>query len=141
MCDAVETALAAATGLTYTQSYDELSEGMANVPTLQVYWDHDEEASVGGDTEVITFGGNTAQVYVLHLDLYAARRSQLKTDMQTVHDLVDACDAVIYAQAAASPPFGVSRVQYFQWTWERALFEYASASYMGARCTLSVGVY
>ena len=38
ICNAVETTLAAATGLTYTQSYNELEEGMNDTPTLQVYW-------------------------------------------------------------------------------------------------------
>ena len=38
ICNAVETTLGAATGLTYTQSYNELKEGMNDTPTLQVYW-------------------------------------------------------------------------------------------------------
>jgi hypothetical protein len=40
--DAIEDKLGAAMGLARSQTYDELTDGMTDTPTLQVYWQRDD---------------------------------------------------------------------------------------------------
>jgi hypothetical protein len=140
---AIEAVVAAATGMTYTQDYDELTESIPDNPLSQVYWDMDgDAASQGSESQHITFGGSPAQEYVFNVDLYATPRAHIGEDMGKLLPLVDAVDAAFRTQAAESPPFGVERIQSFQWgPWERATLVYGEASYVGAQCKVRVRVF
>jgi hypothetical protein len=142
LVDNVTSTLGDATGLTYAQSYDELSEGMQDTPTLQVYWESIEEDPTT-TTERTTFQAGVRQKdIVIHADLYARRRSQLDEDMGAMLPLVDAIIDVLEAQDT-KPYFATAEAKAFSWTANRATFTYADpqVSYVGARFVLRFRVF
>jgi len=135
--------LAEVTGVNEVQDYDDLTEGMNNLPAVQVYWEEDDDkSSTYGKSDRMTFGGNVGQCFTFHVDVYARRRSNIGQDMAATLPLVDTIDAKIRAQVGSSAPFGVA-IQSFQWEWSRCVFEYGAKdrTYMGARCVLKVETY
>lgn len=113
VCDAVESTLADATGLTYTQSFDELSEGVNDTPLLQVYPEEFEIDISSANADRTTFQGGVRQTEILlHCDIYAARRSNLGQNIKKAVELTDAC-IVVFKQQNTKPYFGLSDIKSF----------------------------
>jgi len=142
ICNAVATTFGAATGLTYTQSYNQLKEGVNDTPTLQVYWEN-----IGGDpsgnADRTTFKGIVRQADVqIYCDLYAAQRSEVGENMAVLLPLVDAMIDVIEQQDTKAY-FGLVGLKGFHWTAQRVVFQYTDTLrlYYGARFILTFKVF
>ena len=142
MCNAIETTLSAATIAMRTQSYDGLTEGMNDLPTLQIYPDGGNQ-DAQTNTNMTTFQGGTKQSSItIFADYYSRQRSQLGEDMKGLVDGIDAITDVFEAQNK-TPFFGLKGIKNFKWSWQRVAFTYADESikYMGARFTIILRVY
>ena len=148
---AVTTFVSATPGITRTQDYNKLTEGMNVLPTLQVYpesW----EVSTGSETDRVSFVDGVTSIpghrdteMVLFLDLYVRQRSQLLTDWGDAVDLASALSTQLDT-AGACPLFGLSVDGYpvvgsFKWTAQRGTFPYAQVSYTGFRFTLTLRIH
>jgi len=113
ICDAIAATLSTTVGLTRTQSYNQLTEGMNTWPTLQVYpesW----ETSMDSATDRISFvdaatgiPGHRYTEIIFFLDLYARQRSQLNEDWGKAVDMADALDNKLNEEGAC-PHLGTS---------------------------------
>jgi len=143
--NAIEVALSAAPGIVRSQSYNELTEGIHDVPLLQVYWDDlplVDSDSTPGQTDRMTFGGENARrqyTLVYFADLYAASRKEIGEDMGRLLPIVDEFITILESQTC--PPFGVEGVKSFQWSAKRVTFEYNKVKYVGARFTLYIRLF
>ena len=140
--DAIESTLSAVSTLARSQSYDELTEGMNDYPTLQVY-PEDGDQDPSGNTDRTTFGAVVRQtVFTIHADYYARQRSHIGEDMDALVDGIDAMQNV-FEQQNTKPYFGLTGIQAFHWSWRRVVFTYGDPqlSYMGARFTITVRVF
>ena len=140
ICDGIETALAAATTVARSQSYDELTEGVHDIPLLQVYPEGGSQ-DAGGATDRFTFGGGVRQTqFTIHADYYAAQRSHIGEDMAALVDGIDAIQDELEAQDGTRFGFSNSNLA-FRWEWTRVQFSYGEANYMGARFVITVTVF
>lgn len=140
MCDAIESYLAAATSLVRTQSYDELTEGMQDTPTIQVYPEACDPVSAGSGTQTFALrGGVIQEVHTIHVDYYARQRSHIGQDMAALVGGID--EIVTLLEETGCPPFGLEGIKNFQWSWRRVVFDYGGAAYMGARFTLTLRTF
>jgi len=141
ICDSIEAYLAiACPSVSRTQSYDELTEGMNDTPTLQVYPEACENVAAESGTQFTTFQGGVIQsTIIVHVDYYARQRNHIDEDMAT---LVAGLDELHTAfEEAGCPPFGLEGIRSFQWSWNRVIFAYASVEYMGARFVLRLRTF
>ena len=142
LIDAIETTLSAAASLVRSQTYDELSEGMQDTPTLQVYIDENLGTDFTGNTDRATFGNRTThkrhsfKEYVIIADYYANQRANIGEDMGRlvtgINELEDILDYQDY------PLFGLSFVTSFRWSWKRVTFDNGGVDFVGARFRLIV---
>ncbi len=145
--DAIEGTLDNATTVVRSESYDELTEGVQDVPLLQVYPESGEQ-DIASLTDRTTFGGSAPTTskpvrqteFIIHADYYARQRSHIGEDMAALVNGIDALQNVLEGQDA-KPYFGLSYIQAFHWRWERVIFTYASIDYMGARFYITVRVF
>lgn len=122
ICDAIESTLRSATGLLRSESYDELSDGITETPTLQVYWESTEE-DITGNADRTSFGAGVRQdEHLFHGDLYVRQRSHIGEDMADLVTMKDAIDARLVAQTDSL--FGLSGIKAFHWRAERVTFIY-----------------
>lgn len=143
ICDAIETTLSAATGITTGQSYDELSEGLpaADLPLIQVYWEALAMDPTGGTDRGTFQAGRRQKLITIYVDLFASQRSHVGEDNAAVVAAVDALLDVLEAQDTKDY---FSRTGIKAWQLEecrRGVFPYSQATYVGARFTLSIWVY
>lgn len=149
ICDAIETTLAAASGMNRTQSYDELTEGISagDLPLLQVYWERLGPMDPSGGTDRLTYQGVVRhKLLTFHADVYAAQRSHIDEDMKKVVNCADAMLDVL-EQQNVKPYFGLAGIK--AWQLESAAkgaFEYTSGPrggvlYMGVRFILVIHVF
>src|SRR3990167_4602284 len=122
--DAITSTLSAATTLSRAQSYDEMTDGMNDLPTLQVYPETNEQ----------DISGNA--------DYYAQQRRHLGEDMAALVNGMDDMANVI-EQQDTKPYFGLDGIKAFHWSWRRVTFVYGDPqlSYVGARFTITVRVF
>lgn len=144
MCDAVEGVLGAVTGITRSQSYDELTEGIQDVPLLQVWPASCTPVSTGSGTHKLTLGGADADFTVqetitIYADLFARQRSHIGEDMSALVTVSDSMRAKLKEQDC--PPFALTGIQSFQWSWSAGTMEYAGVGYLRARFTLVFQVF
>ena len=142
ICNAVETTLSAAVGLTYTQSYNELEEGMNDTPTLQVYWNGMSQDPAGGNDRT-TFRAGVRQTDIeIYCDLYATTRNEVGENMAALLPLVDAIVDVLEMQDTKSY-FGLAGLKSFRWSAQRVTFQYTDPMrlYVGARFVLNFRVF
>jgi len=140
ICDAIETTLATATTSPKTESYDELSEGLQDMPLLQVYWEASMQSPPGG-TDRYTFQGGVRQSWItIHADYYAQQRSHLGEDMEALVDGIDALTDVLEGQDL-KPYFGLEGIKAFSWEATRVTFDYAGVLYIAARFVIQVRVF
>ena len=142
MLDAVTSTLATAPILAKAMSYDELTEGMNDLPALEVYWDSLEQDR-STETDRTTFGGGVRQSGIsVAIDYYAQQRRHIGEDMAKLVAGLDQLVAILEAQRL-SPYFGLAGIKTFGWTAERVTFEYGEAAikYVGVRFALTLGVF
>lgn len=145
ICDAIQTTLAAATGIQSTQSYDELKESLnrPDLPCLQIYW---QALAIDprGRTDRSAFrGGLRTKPIVIHVDLYAATRGPgIGQENAVVVACVDALIDVIEEQDT-KPYFGLEEIQAFSVdSITRVVHEYTDAArYLGARFVFTITVF
>lgn len=147
ICNAIETTLAPA--ITYTQSYNELSEGMADTPRLQVYPNSGTTIPPQNTTDRTTFRAVVRQTQLeIYADLYATTRSEIGEDMAILIPLIEVVIAEIEKQDT-KPYFGLfdaggePAIKAFSWSWQRVTFQYNDPMtyYIGARFIFSLRVF
>lgn len=146
ICTAVHDEIATVAMLNVVQNYDELTEGMNDLPGAQIYPENGE-CDPSGDTDRTTFvsaatgvpGVRQADVMV-RVDLYARQRSQLDEDWEAAVDLLDAVYDKLEEQGDC-PPFGLTGIRSYHFTWARVVFEYATVSYTGFRFELFFRIF
>ena len=142
ICDAIALTLSAATTTPRTESYNELTEGIPDVPLLQVYPERAEQ-DPSGNTDRTTFRAAVRQtVITIHADYYAHQRAHIGEDMAA---LVAGIDAITdeFEKQDSKPLFGLVDIQAFSWSWQRVTFEYGDPlqRYVGARFIITVRVF
>ena len=140
--DAVKDTLSAASGMTYAQSYNELTEGINDTPMLQVYW-QSHRVDPDSNTAQRSFRGVTRQTsLVFYADLFPRQRSHIDEDMGALLPLVDAIDEVLEAQRV-KPYFGLEGIEAIEgWEAQQVLFEYPNnIKFLGARFTIRLRVF
>ena len=139
ICNAIETTLAPA--ITYTQSYNELKEGMPDQPTLQIYPNSGSTIPPQNSTDRTTFRAVVRQTQLeIYADLYATARSEIGEDMALLLPLIEAIIGEIEKQDT-KPYFGLldaqnePAIKAFSWSWQRVTFQYNDPMqlYIGAR--------
>lgn len=148
--DAIEDTLDEATTLVRSQSYDELTEGIHDLPLLQVYPETQTGVSVGAETDRMTFGGAGGEEdtpardkeYIIHADYYARQRSHIGEDMAALVNGIDAMENVLEA-VNVKPYFSLEGIKAFSWFWTRVAFQYGDPQvrYVGARFEIRVRVF
>jgi hypothetical protein len=140
ICNGIESALSAATTLARSQSYDELTEGVHDIPTLQVYPESGLQ-DAGGNTDRTTFGAGVRQTeFTIHADYYAAQQSNIGEDMAALVNGIDAIQNELEKQDSTRFGFSDHNLS-FRWSWTRVQFVYNEANYMGARFIIVVRVF
>lgn len=142
ICTAIDTTLSAATGLTYTQTFSGLSEGMQNLPVLQIYPESlRQDATTGSDRTTFKAGVRQTEI-IVNCDLYARQRRDLGEDMAALIPLIDAIQDVL-EQQDTKPYFGLVGIKSFAWSAQRVTFTYGEPQiyYVGARFSLVMRVF
>src|SRR5512139_418851 len=146
ICNAIETTLAPA--VTFTQSYNELTEGMNDTPRLQVY-PNSGTSSPPSNNDRSTFRGVVRQAEIeIYADLYATQRSDIAEDMGALVPLIEAVIAEIEKQDT-KPYFnlldaaGQDAIKGFRWSWSRVTFVYNDPQqlYTGARFIFNLRIF
>ena len=139
---AIESKLGTAVGRARSQDFDELTDGMTDTPTLQVYWQRDN-TDPQGTTHQTAFGTGVQQMEaIFHADLYARQRSHIGDDMAVLYTVMQAVRETLEAERS-SPYFGLEGIKAFRWAAERVTFEYGDPSlpYVGVRFVITVRVF
>ena len=149
ICDGIATVLGAAVISQggRKQTYSELTEGMNDWPTLQVYpefWNMDART----DTDRHTFPGANASAPVrmteltVLADLYARQRNDIAEDMTKLVQCVDAMVAK-FEEQNKSPYFGVAGIKNWKVSGQRVNFVYGDQQipYTGFRFTILIRTY
>lgn len=139
MCDAIESYLSAASGIARSESYDELTEGIHEDLLLQVWPQSGSPVSTGSGTHKLTLGGDViAEEIIVFADVYRTRR-HLDEDMKALVSGMDALRAIIKAQDC--PPFGLTDIRTFKWSWAIGSFEYQGVTDLRGRFTFVLNVF
>jgi hypothetical protein len=136
---AIARALASARGIARVQDADQLTEGIPDLPLIQVVWTGME--SLPADSDRLTFGAGVRPVELTYtVDVYARQRSHIGEDTTAA---IAAADAVHQAleYAAHAPCFGLEGARALRWRAERTVFQFGAAVYAGARFTLTVTLW
>lgn len=146
ICNAIEITLAPA--VTYTQSYNELTEGMADTPRLQIYPNSGTSSPPSGNDRS-SFQAKLRQSQIeIYADLYASPRSEIGEDMALLLPLMEAIFDEIEKQDT-KPYFGLldnlgqAAIKGFSWSWSRVTFSYNDPAqlYTGARFIFSLRMF
>ena len=143
ICNAVESTLGAAATVKRSQSYDGLTEGMQDFPTLQIYPEAGNQDPGGGNTDRTTFKAGVRQTeLIVHADYYARQRSHLGEDMAAIVNGWDAITNELEKQDS-KPYFGLDGLQAFKWTAQRVIFEYGDPKvrYTGVRFVITFRIF
>ena len=136
---AIGTTLSAAACVQRLEQYDELTEGMPDRGTLQVYPDQNIGTSFDSDTHKLTIKTkHTIKEYIIICDFYVRPRSQIAEGMDEFVDAVDDFENILDVQDC--PNFGRGEIRSFRWNWDRVIFEYAGAQYVGLRIYVTIRV-
>jgi len=143
MCDAIEVKLGAVMGITRSQSYNELTEGMNTTPTLQIFparWNVDSRT----ETDRSTFrAGLRSSDNVFFCDLFIGARGGPSPgqQMSSLVGLIDLINGELETQSLAQPPFGCTGIKACWWTGEHVTLENSGVLYIGARWTITLRVF
>lgn len=126
------------------QPYDKITEGIPDLPLLQIYLDNAVVDDLGTNAQA-SFGGAVRRTHAqAFVDGYARQRSHLGEDLRAQMQLIDALDTKL-AQQTTVPFFGLSTIKDFHWKWERATFSIGEGTskidYAGCRFTIDLWVW
>lgn len=142
--DALATTLGAATGLAggagAVQSYNQLSDGIADAPTLQVYPQSALDDVASSNNRTTFRGGVRQRQYTFHADVYVRERSSIGEDMNAVVTLANALETILDAQDV-KPYFGLDGIADYKWDMNRVTFEHGNYKYAGLRFIIRIWVY
>lgn len=94
---AVSSALAGISGIQRVQGYNELTEGMNDTPTIQIYLEEYEyDASTNNDRRSFS-AGLRVEEFLIYIDIYGRQRSQLAEDMEAAVVALDLVRARLLA--------------------------------------------
>lgn len=143
MNTAIETTLATAAGLTFSQDFNELTEGMQDTPTLQVYW-AGHRVDPTSQAAQRSFGAAVREKsFTFHADLYAQQRAHIGEDMAALLPVADAIETVLETQQTR-PYFGLAEIKAIEdWEARLIIFEYGDPAlkYIGSRFIIRVRVH
>lgn len=131
------------------RSYDEITEGQQDTPTLQIIPTL-SAVDVETATDRSTFGACLRQgEYAFSVEAYPRQRSHAGEDYEAMVRLWDAVEAVLEAQGRDCNPragvctaFGVTGIKSFSWSAAAPeLFNYGGAEYLGFTLTITVRVF
>lgn len=131
------------TGLSVCKNYNEIPEGILDVPQMQIYWDGLTFEETRTDRN--TFGSAT-QVPVRQFDLqffvdiFVSQRSHIAENWDKIITLADNTATILTAEDA-SPFFGDETIKAFTWRAEHFNFIYSTKLYPGVRFTLNVRAF
>lgn len=138
------TVLVSGTGVVQDANASELSEGIQDRNTLQVYPEEGRTDTTGNTDRTGFRGGVRVTEITIHCDYYARQRSHIGEDMKALLDGADSIISVLEAQNT-KPYFGLDGIKAFAWTWTRILFEYGqgnnSVKYVGVRFIFKITVF
>ncbi len=139
----------AAVVLTIAQSYDQITEGLQNTPTVQVI-PGDSLVDAATDTDRTTFKGCIKHgSYRFEVTGYARQRSHVGEDMEASIRLWDALEAILEeegtdcdATTGTCTFFGLPDIKGIAWTGRgRVVIEYAGVAFIGCELTIDVEVF
>lgn len=144
ICDAIESTLSTAISGSRMQSYNELTEGMNDNNTLQVYPESGRQDATTGNAQK-TFGGEIRVTeLIFHVDYYCKQRAHLGEDMRRLVNGIDNIITTLEAQQNTNDYFGLAGIKSFgPYTWTRVTFVYGDQlqPYIGARFIIPVRVF
>lgn len=153
ICDAIHEelgqALVASGALTHSQNAaadpqtgEGLTEGINDQNVLQIYPEEQTPVSFGSGTHKISLGSSPYihEEFIILADYYCQQRAQIGEDMAKLITGIDAIRANLKSQDCPNP-FALTGIPNFQWSWQRVIFEYGGASYVGARFRLMLRTY
>jgi hypothetical protein len=150
IADTMRTALVP-TFLNAVYDYDQLPEGMNSWPAMEVYTEN-WETSMGGDTDRYSFAPSAGVAprrwtnILIHMDLYARRRSHLDEDWEQALVLANEVQDALEEQSTC-PLFGLAGIRHVRWTGRRVVFDRGfdpqrrPLRYTGYRFELTVGIF
>lgn len=140
--DAINDTLGAAAGMARSESYDELTEGIHDLPMLQVYPESCEQDPSGAVDRTAFRGGVRQTYFMINADLYAQQRAHIGEDMAKLVAMLDTMQDV-FEEQDYPPYFGLDGIKAFSWGWKRTTFQYGEPlrKYVGARFALKIVVF
>jgi hypothetical protein len=142
--DAIETTLGAAALLARSETYDELTEGIPDIPMLQV-WPVSSNTDVTTGNDRKTFGAvRRVSLVTINADVYARQRSHIGEDMGALVPLITQIETILEAQTGGSVLFGLTdQIKAFRWRWEHVTFtsENDNYKYVGARFIIDIWTF
>lgn len=127
-------------------NYDELPEGVNDIPSFMVYW-HSVTDEPGGGTDRHTFGGRRIKDLVFYVDYFANPRNNLDENNELLTNAASEIIDILEMESLACveyghcPPFGLCALKSFQWSGERVIFDYGGVTYYGARFVITTRTY
>jgi len=124
------------------QAYHELTEGIQDPPTIQVYpTDALTDANGTTDRTTLRVGVQHTQL-TLALRCFARQRSNLADDMAAVVACWDAIDTALEGVSQGCHPFfGIEAAKNFRWSTTLTIYDYARVVYVGCEVTLTLEVF
>ena len=127
VCDSIATFLGAATGITTGQTFDALSEGVGDVPLMQVY-PAEGTTDAWTQNDRLTFNaGRRVSETVFNADFYCRKRSNLDQDMAAVVAVQKNVQAKLET-ITTKPYFANASIKAFRWSWRVTSLQPGGAS-------------
>lgn len=138
--EAIKTTLKADDGGLRAQAGVDLGEGIADTPTLQVYWEA-ENTDAESQNDRTTFKGGVQQSGItVNADVLVHERGEIGENMAAVQVMAETIRTRMN-RMKKGPFFGLTGIKSFKWRAERVTFEYAEVKYAGIRFAIEVRVY
>ncbi len=139
VCDAIAGTFRTLIPTLSVQSYNQLTDGIPELPLLQVYWwkfieDAATETDRAAPQHTVTISDDTYRLL-----LYAKTRSELSEDMPVVMDMVSNMRGAVYAQQ--STYFGLPAIKSMKWQGQYAVLRYGGEAYAGAQIILTIRIF
>lgn len=144
LVDAVETTLSAAGALQRSETYDELTEGIPDIPMLQVWPVSSSTDAISGNDRTTFSAVRRVAIVTINADVYARQRSHIGEDMAALVPLITQIETILEAQTGGATLFGLSKqIKAFRWRWEHVTFtsENDNYKYVGARFVIDLWTF
>lgn len=145
ICESIKNTLGTAEGILKAQGMDEITEGLEDLPLIQVYWAGFEKSS-GSNTDRRTFGTPQCKpirqtLHNIRVDVVARQRSHVNLDMKAIAVTAHAVDTVLEEQDV-TPYFGNSDIKAFRYSCEYVPnFQSGDGIYSGERFTIEITLF